>query len=135
MKTPTFRGIIKNGKLTLARKDLFQLYVGTLDGNVTLEVKKVKRTRNILQNALYWVWVHQLAEFVGSSDKEMHETLKSMFRNEIRYITNPETGEVKELTIIKSTTTMTVSEFSEYMQRVQQFGAELGIVLKSNNEL
>ena len=115
----SFNGYIKNGKLTLANRGLFQAYLNSLEGQVSLTIKKPKRIRSLPQNALYWVYITIIADSLGCSTEEIHSTFKAMFL----------TDRSGPLPVVRSTTRLNKVEFSAYIEMIAAKVAELGIVL------
>ena len=126
-----FYGKSEDKKFKFNEPELFAAYMKTLNGNISISVKEVKRIRNTQQNNLYWVYVSALAQEFGYSPVEMHDSLKAMFNADVK-IHKTVTGGIAEIKIIKSTTGLTTSEFAEYMTNVIRFAAENGIVLPEN---
>lgn len=92
---------------------------------VTIKPYKKSRTNN--QNALYWKWLTIISEHTGYTQDELHEGMKRNFIGE-------DIGsDIFGNTYIraKSTTNLTTKEFTEYMDKVNIFAANEGLVLPS----
>jgi hypothetical protein len=77
------------------------------------------------QNNLLWALYTQMAEGTGHTAEELHEAMKRKFLP-------PKHIQVGEevIAVPGSTAGLDVREFSEYVERVQEFAAsELGVVL------
>jgi hypothetical protein len=96
---------------------------------VIVEMKPNKETRSVKQNKLYWKWLGVLTE-TGNSQGALHQYLAQEYLS-------PEVEEVqgKPILVIKSTTTLTVKEFADYLARVQEFADEIGCILPRPEEL
>lgn len=89
-----------------------------------ITIKLHQKKRNNEQNKLYWATLNDIAEATQYSAEVWHEYFKRKFIGLEEYEVM---GEVVQKGI--STTTLTVSEFADYVTRVQQFAAsELGVI-------
>jgi hypothetical protein len=124
-KTATY---IKNGGLDLSCAD-FKLFCATVERysnshRVAVDIKVVKdapRKRSIKQNSFYWghilpIIADCMSEDIGErvSVQECHEVLKAKFLN-CEFVSKS-TGEL--FAYVKSTTDLTRSEFTEYIDQV-----------------
>ena len=96
---------------------------------VIVEMKPNKDTRSIKQNKLYFMWLGILTE-TGNSQGALHQYLAQEYLSPVVEEVNG-----KPILVIKSTTTLSVKEFAEYLERVQEFGEGLGCVLPRPEEL
>lgn len=107
-------GIVKEGKLILNNRrnfmDQLQQFEGK-DVEVRIRQRSEKRTKE--QNSLYWKWIEVLSNETGFTKDEMHELIKYKYLK--RNIIN---SEGVEEVVIKSTTTMTTKEFSQFMNDI-----------------
>lgn len=133
-KDITFWGKVEGGRLKLNTPDRFKKHLARLKGIISLTIKERKKIRTIPQNSLYWLWITIIGDELGYDKEEMHATFKAMYNSEIKYITNKQTGEVIETHIVRSTTVMNVVEFVEYMEKIERFAAEMGIILPQPND-
>jgi len=126
--TPVFKAAIQKGKVLFRDVDKFNLYVLRFEGKeIDIIVRKRKKSRTNPQNAWYWACVVAIpAEHFGYSSDEMHEAYKFMF------LKRDEAG--KPLTV-RSTTTLSTKEFSEYTEQCRQFCAEEGIVIPDPDDV
>ncbi len=76
-----FLAEVKENKIVLKNKEIFQSEVAKLNGKlVELDLKEVKSKRSLAQNAYFWgVIVEILSKELGYSSKEMHNILKGLF--------------------------------------------------------
>ena len=85
-----------------------------------------KESRRSCQNRLYWKWVSIIGDDIGYERKDMHDVL---VYDILGMITKTIHG--KEVKSLASTHDLKVGEFSDYMERVNRFAANLGINLPS----
>ena len=109
-------------------------YLKELGSDYTVEVKKQKNNRSMMQNNYYWKCIVQvLAEELGYFNDEMHDTLKVKFASEWSSI------EVNNKTVglqtINSTARMNTKAFEIYTENIRIWAlSELGIRLMLPNE-
>tara|TARA_R100000687_G_C6323762_1_gene106268 strand:+ start:97 stop:498 length:402 start_codon:yes stop_codon:yes gene_type:complete len=96
---------------------------------VIVEMKPDVQSRSTKQNALYWKWLGVLTE-TGNSQGALHQYLAQEFLSPVA-----EDIQGQTVLVIKSTTTLTVKEFAEYLEHVQQFADSLGCILPRPEEL
>jgi hypothetical protein len=99
---------------------------------VWVSVTPEKQLRNLSQNAYLWVIYEAIAEWSGHESEEIHEAMKGMFLPK-RPLGMP--GDKPALTAIGSTTTLTVPEFSEYVDKVKRWAASQGCVVPEIGEI
>ena len=90
----------------------------------TVVVDERKETRRTRQNNLYFKWVKIIGDECGYEKPKMHDIL-------VYDILGMETKIIhgKEVETLPSTRDMNVGDFSDYMERVSRFAANLGIRL------
>ena len=109
-------------------------YLKELGSDYTVEVKKQKNNRSMMQNNYYWKCIVQvLAEELGYFNDEMHDTLKVKFASEWSSI------EVNNKTIglqtVNSTARMNTKAFEIYAEKIRIWAlSELNIRLMLPNE-
>ena len=109
-------------------------YLKELGSDYTVEVKKQKNNRSMMQNNYYWKCIVQvLAEELGYFNDEMHDTLKVKFASEWSSI------EVNNKTIglqtVNSTARMNTKAFEIYAETIRIWAlSELNIRLMLPNE-
>lgn len=121
---------MQNGKV-VNRKPLATIIESLKDGKYLVEINSYNHRSN-QQNRYYWGLVIPLIQ-KGIKDmgteitkEETHEFLKARFNYE--EIVNKGTGEY--VTIPRSTTALNKEQFSEYIEKIQQFASEfLNIVI------
>ena len=96
---------------------------------VIVEMKPNTMSRSTKQNALYWKWLGVLTE-TGNSQGALHQYLAQEFLSPVA-----EDIQGQTVLVIKSTTTLTVKEFAEYLEHVQEFAEGLGCILPRPEDL
>ena len=117
---PLFAGKIENGKLELDDLAGFKKYLlGFGNKKIQIIVRKYKTSRTLPQNRLYWAYLTIIGQELGYETEELHSTFKAMFL----------TDRSKKLPIVRSTTGLTTTGFSNYIEKIAREVAEMGIVL------
>ncbi|MGP1257067.1 MAG: hypothetical protein ACTS10_21805 [Kiloniellales bacterium] len=49
------------------------------EGQWSVEIKRLKSKRTLQQNALYWRWIHIIADETGNDAEDIHEAIKLKF--------------------------------------------------------
>ena len=107
-------GVIKKGNLILNNKRRFKDNLTEFEGKeVEIRIRERKNKRTNEQNSLYWKWIQIISKSTGYSIEEMHELIKYKF---LKRTTIKKNG-VEEVKL-KSTTTLTVKEFTEFMNEI-----------------
>ena len=105
-----FPCVIKNGKIKLLDREQFDNVISKLQGDYYIELKETG-VRSAPQNNYYWNIVRILADELGYTENEMHETIKNHID-------------------IESTTTLSTKEFASFIERLVRWSAiELNIVI------
>lgn len=91
-----------------------------------IEIKPFKMTRSDAQNDLYWAWLTVARDEgeTGYTKDELHRFMRSKF---LGYEETKYKNEV--VSELRSTRKLKVKEFSEYIDEVDRFFAEYGIIL------
>ena len=96
---------------------------------VIVEMKPNTQSRSTKQNALYWKWLGVLTE-TGNTQGALHQYLAQEYLSPVA-----EDIQGQTVLVIKSTTTLSVKEFAEYLEHVQQFADSLGCILPRPEDL
>jgi len=123
-----FKGRSEKGKVTLYDQKSYDLLVWSLNGkDVELTIGKPAKKRSGQENRYYWgVVIKILSEYTGYSDDEMHDALRMMFLID-------RSG---KLPILRSTASLTVAEFEDYMSKVRAWASmELSCYVPEPNEV
>lgn len=113
-------------------KNVFRSFEGK---RVTLTVGRYRKPRSDMENRYYWgVVVNMISDAMGESDKEyVHEILKSLFLEEVKYKTVGD-RQIK-LKRVKSTTELSTVEMESYMESIRRWAASfLGVVIPEPNQ-
>ena len=89
------------------------------------EVVVREKKRSLNQNALYWVYVDYISKHTGYTKDELHYAFKRTFLGE--EIKKDIFG--KPYIVAKSTTGLKKGEFKEFMDKVQIYAVQQGVVL------
>lgn len=130
MKTPTFLGKVKDGRITWDKPDLLRLWEASLpDGYVVGTIKPKKGTRSDRQRAYYWaVVVPAIAVAKGIGKEEANEMLKWMFNAiELEIDGVPQRVGMS----IEAETTDRVEEINT---NIRNWGATVGVYIPLPNE-
>jgi len=103
---------ISNGKV-VCDQSLWRDYLAPFQGECSLEIKKWKKDRTYDQNKLLWKYYEIIADETGNNASDLHEFLK-------RKLLPPKFIKVmgKEIKIPSSTTGLSTSEFSQYLDKI-----------------
>lgn len=109
------------------RKDNCKKFIGSLPEGDKWEVVIQERTkqRSKAQNRLYHMWKPYVAKHCGYTLAQMHDEFKYTFIGKETYTTRK--GEVRSRPL--STTTLTVKEFAEFLNEIEQAACSLEIKL------
>src|SRR3990167_1276457 len=120
------KGKLKNGKLILDNPRWFRTCLLKYDDTekIRIVVEKERGARSKRANNYYWgVVLPLIAAHIGETSEDLHEIFKS------KYLRKKRVWRGGEITILQSTTKLNSIEFGEYIERVIQEGAELGVVV------
>ena len=122
---PVFRAQIKTGIIIFDRPNEAYGYLQDLEGKyVEVVVRKERSERSNNQNKYYWGVVLQLlSDHTGYTTEEMHCICKQQFlliHGQFDYV--------------KSTTKLNTVEFEEYLDKIKNWSAVLGVNIPNPNE-
>lgn len=120
--------VLEGGLLVLDRQKDYARHVRSFAGqHVEVLLRRRRQKRSNHANRFYWGYVlTAIAEATGYTKDEAHDALKYQFLRE--------DGD-SPLVKVRSTTDLSVQEFSEYLERVMAFGATtFGIVWLSQDQ-
>jgi hypothetical protein len=129
-------GIIDQGKLRVRRQPDFERAMRQMpDGEVTVSISRDTR-RSTAVNRLYWRWyVQPLAEYTGYTPHAVHSYLKQRFLSVSHIvIANPDGEVVDEADVEPTTTTLTKTEFSAYLDAISEFAESLNVPVGAPTE-
>ncbi len=91
---------------------------------IQFTIEHYKKRRSLSQNALYHVWVAEIANDTGNDVDDVHLALKE------RFLKPEEKNILGEKYLIYTTRSLSTVEFTDFLARVEAFAAsDLGIVL------
>jgi hypothetical protein len=131
------------------------------------DVGKVRMTRSIAQNSLYWAWMQDMAnttvnEYSGHTVDEWHKMMKKEFllpiyervfddikelmaklrdawragaKSEINYMVDKMCSKSEDGTEWISTTRAEVEHFSEYLNEIEHYCHQRGILLRTDPDI
>lgn len=120
---PIFRGKIEKGRVILDYPEKYVVYLSKLEGErVELTVRKRQTLRSTQSNRYYWgVVIPIIADAIGYEKDECHQALKIKFLGE---------KDDEDLIRVKSTSKLSVDEFTQYVnQTVRWAAAFLGVFI------
>lgn len=89
---------------------------------ITIEIKRVSKNRSLAQNRLYWLWMNIIADELGYSPDELHDSYKALFL----------TDRTMKIPLVRSTTKLTDKQFITYLELIRINAGDLGIILPTN---
>ena len=95
-----------------------------------IEITEDKDSRSTKQNKLYWEWVSVIGNELGYTKDETHAILRDKFLGYTE--TTTKFSVIKEL---RSTTKLKVKEFKDYLEQIDMFISEYGIILPRPEDL
>lgn len=96
-----------------------------------IEIMEDKDSRSTKQNRLYWEWINVIGTETGYTKDETHMLLRDKFLG-YNEVTTKKGETIKEL---KSTTKLKVGEMKDYLEQIDIFASEYGIVLPRPEDL
>ena len=99
------------------------------DGIFYVKVELPRNPRSLNQNSLLWMWYGIIADATGHSPEQLHRIFKRMFL-EPKF----EVYRGKEIKLPGSTTTLSTSEFANYLDNINSEASDLGIILPQPND-
>lgn len=121
---------LEKGEIRLAKRTLDQRLRGRRDCDLEIIIDRKHATRSIAQNRMYWgSYVKGISEHTGYTPDEVHELLKAKFLPKKFALVDRDGVITDEFIIGTSTTRLNKIEFGEYLERIQQWAAENGIVI------
>ena len=91
------------------------------DKDWRVEISPWTSMRSHEQNKRYWELLGHMGDHLGYTADEMHQMLA------YKYLSYKNSVMDEEITVVPSTTSLTIKEFSEYMNNVENFAYSLGV--------
>ena len=95
-----------------------------------IEIRDDKDSRSVKQNRLYWEWISVIGNELGYTKDETHAVMRDKFLGYTE--TTTKFNVIKEL---RSTTKLKVGEMKDYLEQIDMFVAEWGIILPRPEDL
>jgi len=131
MQTTTIIGNVENGKFVPNSKEYFKKAFESYEGKIIeLSLKVWHKKRTNPQNSYYWgVVIELIKNYINDLGNDfdsdtIHELLRSLFLKTTKEIVNKESGEVKTIEFIQSTTKLSTIEFETYLESCKRYAAE-----------
>lgn len=130
------KGKVINRKLELEDKESFISAIKTIEENKELyievslynENKLKEKKRTIQQNKYYHKLLDLIADYTGSTHRDIHLEMK------VKFLSNPYIKDDKEYILVGSTVNLNNKNFSEYLERIFNWASEeLGLVLPDSS--
>ena len=100
-------GNIKKGKMTLHDRESLKDFIANNEGDVSIFIKILPKTRSAAQNNYYWTIIKSVANEIGYTEDEMHQVVKDKFK-------------------IDSTRNLEQDEFSDLIDKIIRYFAQAG---------
>ena len=127
----TIIGTVENGKFVPNSKEYFKRAFESYEGKIIeLSLKVWHKKRTTPQNSYYWgVVIELIKNYINDLGNDfdsdtIHELLRSLFLKQTKEIVNKESGEVKTIEFIQSTTKLSTIEFETYLESCKRYAAE-----------
>lgn len=122
---PKFKGKVIDSNIVADKTEDFKKYLDKYEGKeISIIVKRYSANRSTPQNNLYWLWLTHIGNEIGEDPEVLHVTFKAMFL----------VDRTKKMPIVRSTTSLSKNEMSEYMDKVQRRVGVIGITLPDPEE-
>jgi hypothetical protein len=95
-----------------------------LNGVYEIEIKKYRKNRSNAQNRLMWMWLGIISDETGNSAEDLHSIFKMKFLGSERITALGTTFERP-----KSTTMLTTTQFSDYLDKIEGLATQCQIIL------
>lgn len=135
MKSVTGFGVVRSGGILISHRTRFDERIAkTFDADEKVMVTVERVTRNLRQNALYWVWCTKIGIHFGCDPEYIHSENKRLFNGKVTVKVDPRTGAITEETFPASTADLSVDAFALFLEKVQRNWTEQGVDLPSPND-
>lgn len=123
----------EQGQLVLSDPSSWRAAIARHKGRaVWVAVVRQSYQRTLPQNKLYWLWIREIASYIGEDDNSVHEYLKAKFlpARDIELLDG------QHMNLPPSTRRLGVEEFTTYMRNVQTWAAAfLGLTLPEGHQV
>lgn len=97
-----------------------------------VEIKRYVKKRSLDQNALYWMWLGKIAKQLNHPTYDqnyLHDALRHRAGLYVTRRIKNQAGQTEDVACLRSSTSLSRQEFSEYLLGIEQWAADLGILL------
>lgn len=115
-------------KITNGKNSAAISAIGKLDPHKDwkISIEEWDYKRSIDQNKRYWELLTEVGKHLGYNPNEMHALMA------YKYLAYKDSILNEEVTVIPSTTSLSVKEFSSYMANIESFAENLGFNFNGN---
>ena len=96
-----------------------------------ISLKEDRMNRSQRQNALLWMWYKVIGDETGYTQHAMHDVLRDQFLG-YREVKKKDGSVLK---VLKSTTELNVDQMKDYLNEIDMFAREWGIMLPMPEDL
>lgn len=101
-----------------------------------VEIKPYVKKRSLDQNSLLHMWIGEIASQTGNEPETVKEYLREKYIQPVFTEWKcPETGLYRPKAVPRSTTTLNVSEMSEFLNRIDAWASGYGLTLSQPIDL
>lgn len=119
----------QNGTISNYQEYLDNILNSLPNGEHTIQISDSKPLRSVAQNALFWLWMEQIAQAVGSTREDMHDYYcKKFLQRQIKV-----DGHIE--TVTSGTRYLTQDDFSVLLNQIKADAVdEFGIMLPNPSD-
>lgn len=135
--------LIKHDRLEIiiqSPQDVAQLATSIMqldfDKPMLVDVRPYRRKRSLDQNALYWMWLTELSEYLQGKGRDFatkewcHDAMRHSFLGwEEKQLVDVVTGEITETRALRSTTKLDKGAFTFYLEQIEGWALGIGCLL------
>lgn len=118
-------GWLRRGKLDVDRYAVADALRQHEDCEVTITIEPAEAKRSNASNRYLWGPVYaEIAKYTGQNKEDIHDEMCARFTAETISYTNPATGEMVEMEVVRRTSGMKVARFHCFVEDVKLFAQE-----------
>lgn len=129
-----FLGKFDMTRLKFSDEDSFDMFrLDSSNDGKSFKLVIEDRKRTLPQNSLYWAYLHIISRETGNDIDDLHNSFRySFLPPQFIEVNNINTNKVDMVSSLRSTTSLSTAEFTEYMQRIE---AETGIPIPNPEDV